>query len=171
MAENCPKLLDLIPKEKEKMGMEELRYGCSSSDDKKLELTLGLPGDRNSSVKENEKSLFSLGCFSSKNNNGGVIGCGQEQNHNPWSSISQQNNSPFLQNHHKYQTCPKHHQGLPVMVKESSQPSSTRISELQTAEEKAFSPPSVNTAVLNSSQKRYTYFSLLNFCFWKLKLN
>ena len=165
MAENCPKLLDLIPKEKEKMGVEELGYGCSSSDDKKLELRLGVPGDINSSNRENEKSLFSLGCFSSKNNNGGVIGCGQEQNHNPWSSISQQNNSPFLQNHHNYQTRPKHHQGLPVMVKESSQPSSTRISELQTAEEKAFSPPSVNTAVLNSSQKRYTYFSLLNFCF------
>ncbi|CAO2820013.1 unnamed protein product [Amaranthus hypochondriacus] len=31
MAENCPELLDLIPKVKEKMGMKELRYGCSSS--------------------------------------------------------------------------------------------------------------------------------------------
>ncbi|XP_057519457.1 auxin-responsive protein IAA26-like [Amaranthus tricolor] len=167
MAESSPKLLDLIPKEKEKMGMEEKRYGCSS-DERKLELSLGLPGDINwsiktnpknctSSVREREDSLLSLGYFTSKNNNGGVIGCRQEQNHHPWSSSSQQtttSSSPFLQKHQKYQTCPKQHNGLPVMVKEPSQTCCTRIVDLQTAEKKTFSPPSVNTAVPNSSQKR-----------------
>lgn len=170
MGENCPKLLDLI---NGKNGNEERRYGSSSSSDdnnnNKLELRLGLPGDGNWSAKqtlksrEREESLLSLGYF-----NGGGIGCGKEQNHHPWSSSScsqqkQQTNttttssnttSAFLQNH-QYQTCPNQGKCLPVMGKDSSQPCCTRIVELQTAEKKAFSPSSANTAVLpNTSQKR-----------------
>ncbi|KAL2928649.1 Auxin-responsive protein IAA26 [Bienertia sinuspersici] len=170
MSESCPKLLDLISKDKEKMlSTEERRYGSSSSasDENKLELRLGLPGDGNWSAKNNlksrerEDSLLSLGYFPSKHNNGGgVIGCVQEQSYNPWSSSSsqkKQQSSPYLQNHQnhdQYKTCKQQTKGLPVMGKDSSQPCCTRIVELQTAEKKAFSPPSANTAVPNSSQKR-----------------
>lgn len=155
MGESNPKLLDLISKEKQRMMMmnnEERRYGCCSSDENKLELRLGLPGDGNwsakqslkngNTVREREESLLSLGYFSSNHNNG----------------VSTTTSSPFLQNHHhhhQYQTCPKQPRNLPVMGKESSQPCCTRIVELQTAEKKAFSPSSAtNTAVPNTSQKR-----------------
>ncbi|XP_010267139.1 PREDICTED: auxin-responsive protein IAA18-like isoform X2 [Nelumbo nucifera] len=69
--EVCPQLLDLIPDEREWVARrDEGNYGVS--DDKKLELRLGLPGvdwftkeSNRSNGNEREESLLSLGCFSS----------------------------------------------------------------------------------------------------------
>lgn len=170
MGESCPKLLDLIPKEREwglnREGAEEgRRNGSSSDENKKLELRLGLPGDerwsqKNSSIRERNESLLSLNNYMPNNHN------------HPWpcsgyqtlqSQHQQQQNtaSPFVHHHHhhshnhnhQYQTGPKP-QVLPLVTKESSHPCCTRIVDLQNAEKKAFSPASANTAVPNTSQKR-----------------
>ncbi|XP_057977433.1 auxin-responsive protein IAA26-like [Malania oleifera] len=156
-----PQLLDLIPKDIEWLVNrgEERSHGCS--EEKKLELRLGPPGEdwnakehnRNKS-REKEESIFSLGYFSnmhSVNHAGTVLS-------SPWSSSgyqvkaqqpSQQTKAPFLQ-------FPPTAQRLPAMTKDSSQPCCPKVVEMQTAEKKAFSPASApaNTAVPNSSQKR-----------------
>ncbi|KAK9280772.1 hypothetical protein L1049_003660 [Liquidambar formosana] len=62
--------------------------------------------------------------------------------------LQQQTTASFLQ---FSSTTP---QSLPVMAKESSQTCCNKVVDLQTAEKKAFSPASANTAVPNSSQKR-----------------
>ncbi|XP_056699088.1 auxin-responsive protein IAA26 isoform X2 [Spinacia oleracea] len=162
MSENSPKLLDLINKSVN----DGRKYGLSSSssccdENNKLELRLGLPGDNNNNrnwsakhaldSRQIEDSLLSLGHHGS----GGVIRCGKEHSHQPWTSSSTAaipttttSNSAFQYN----QTRPK--EALPVMVKDASQACCTRIVELQSAEKKTFSPSSALTAVPNISQKR-----------------
>lgn len=145
----CPQLLDLMAKERRKWLV--MRDGeASSSEEKKLELRLGPPGgeDKRWSLKDStnrerddhhHQYLLSLGYFSSTNN-------------------SNNNGFSFLHHHSS--------RSLPVMAKESSQPCCTKVADLQSpAEKKAFpsSAPAKNTAVPNSSQKRYFSFSPLSF--------
>ncbi|KAL2539202.1 Auxin-responsive protein IAA26 [Abeliophyllum distichum] len=94
--EGCPRLLDLIPKEKERLtkSAEEKKTRHGSSEEKQLELRLGPPnGDwtiknKNISREKDHESLLPFGYFS------------------PWSSSS--GTTPFLQAHGQ--------------LKESSQP-------------------------------------------------
>ncbi|XAR50689.1 hypothetical protein NMG60_11005084 [Bertholletia excelsa] len=143
-----------------------------SSEEKKLELKLGLPGDEDWSTKDEsgtnngdptarDKPILSLGYLSPMANclshnptqrfsfSENPAGTGLSS---PWSSSSfqvntQQANAPFLQ----LQSNP---QNLPAMSKESSQSCSSRAVELQSAEKKALSPAPAKTAVANSAQKR-----------------
>ncbi|KAJ8433494.1 hypothetical protein Cgig2_018028 [Carnegiea gigantea] len=179
MGESCPKLLDLIPKEREwgmnREGDEELgRKGSPCDENKKLELRLGLPGDegwcqKNSSkTRERNGSLLSLNNHFPDQKRALPI-----NNRTPWPCSSyhvlqaqqQQSNtaSPFLVHHHhnhQYQTSPN---ALPAVTKESSQRCCTRIVDLQNAEKKAISPPSANTDVPNASQKRGHLTEILEF--------
>ena len=99
----------------------------------------------NSNGNQNQKQA------ANNTNNNGVLP-------SPWSSSGyqvktqqqqQQTKASFLQ----FQSSP------PVVTKESSQPCCTKVVDLQNTEKKAFSPASANTAVPNSSQKRYPSFS------------
>lgn len=147
----CPQLLDLMAKERREWLVMRDRE-ASSSEEKKLELRLGPPGgeDKRWSLKDStnrerdnhhhhhHQYLLSLGYFSSTNN-------------------SNNNGFSFLHHHSS--------RSLPVMAKESSQPCCTKVADLQSpAEKKAFpsSAPAKNTAVPNSSQKRYFNFSPLS---------
>ncbi|OMO66531.1 AUX/IAA protein [Corchorus olitorius] len=154
-----PQLLDLIPQGREwhVKNEDERRHG--SSEEKKLELRLGPPGEDNwsnfkdmnskTSNRERDESMLSLGYFSSSMNSNG------KQAHNntvlscPWAKNTHQQPPSFLQ---FPSTTP---QSLPVIAKESSQPCCTKAVDLQNAEKKAFSPPPANPAVPpNTSQKR-----------------
>ncbi|KAK2971124.1 hypothetical protein RJ640_008548 [Escallonia rubra] len=145
-----PQLLDLIPKERKwlvQRDEEEGKHGAS--EEKKLELRLGPPGQEEDWTRKNnstrrindERSLFSLGYFPN---------VGQNTTNTNSFMIQAQKAQFQLQP----TTTP---QGLSVMGKESSQSCSTKVADLQNAAEKkiAFSPaPAANTAVPNSSQKR-----------------
>lgn len=161
MEETCPQLLDLIPKEREWLVNKDDRRSHGSSEEKKLELRLGPPGqdwsnlrDNTSiSLKERDESLLSFGYFYNNNSNG-------NQTHHfassekktvlpsPWSSPpsgyhNQTKGPSFLQYSPSSQS-------LPVTQK-ASQPCCTKVVDLQSAEKKA----AVNTAVTNNtSQKR-----------------
>ncbi|KAJ6711549.1 AUXIN-RESPONSIVE PROTEIN IAA17 [Salix purpurea] len=131
--EACPRLLDLIPKERELLGDREDER--SSSEEKKLELRLGLPGEdwplKNTRERDMNLNLTLLGQVAP-----------------PFLTFPSSTTPPTA-------TAPQ--QSLPVMAKESSQPCCNKaVVELQQcAEKKAFSPPApANTAVPNSSQKR-----------------
>ncbi|EXB74586.1 Auxin-responsive protein IAA26 [Morus notabilis] len=143
--EICPQLLDLIPKNREWLmrrdnnsstSKDERSSHGSSSDEKKLELRLGLgpPGEnwplKNDSGREiggdeDQKSLLSLGY----------------RNQTPWPSSGkfQGKTTSFLH--------------LPVAAKEASQPCCPQVQK--NAEKKAFSP-ATNTAVPNSSSQKRT---------------
>ncbi|XWS18943.1 hypothetical protein CRYUN_Cryun32bG0088300 [Craigia yunnanensis] len=167
--EACPQLLDLIPQEREWHVKREDERRHGSSEEKKLELRLGPPGEDNWSIKDATKnnnrergdSLLSLGYFSSMKTNG-------KQTHKVLSSEDQPVGSvlsaPWAKNHqhnHQQQTKPPSFFQFPStappnvpVAKESSQPCCTKAVGLQNAEKKTFSPPA-NTAVLpNSSHKR-----------------
>ncbi|XVE52020.1 hypothetical protein DITRI_Ditri02bG0086900 [Diplodiscus trichospermus] len=164
--EDCPQLLDLIPQEREwHVKREERRDG--SSEEKKLELRLGPPGEDNWSIKEacknntreSDESLLSLGYFSSMHRNGKhTHKFPSHEDHavgsvlsTPWAKIGQHNHQqqtqppPFLQ---FPSTVP---QSLPVIAKESSEPCCTKVVDLQNAEKNTFSHTAVPP---NSSQKR-----------------
>ncbi|KAL6559930.1 hypothetical protein OROGR_005047 [Orobanche gracilis] len=132
----CPQLLDLIPKEEwhivNKRAEERTIHGFSEG--KTLELSLGPPGgewadtgSNNTSREREHESLLSLG-YLSKN--------------------------PCVQDHPRLKSPWQKHQ---TVTKESSQPFSNRLVELQSAEKKAFSAaaaavPANYTAT--SAQKR-----------------
>ncbi|KAH1048098.1 hypothetical protein J1N35_038882 [Gossypium stocksii] len=161
--ESCPKLLDLIPQEREWHLKREEERRDGSSEEKKLELRLGPPGENNWSNKNNterEESLLSLGYFSSMKSNGKQAHKFPCPEDHPVGSVL---STPWAKNHHQQQTMPPFlqfpsttapPQTLPVIAKESSQPCCNKAVDLQEAERKAFKPPA-NTAVpLNGSQKR-----------------
>lgn len=171
--EACPQLLDLIPRERQWLVK---RADERSSEEKKLELRLGPPGEewffgenaaKGAKNRERDESPFSLGYFS--NGNQQIHKFSSPENLQPGSvwfnqQLSQQAKATasFLQFPSKTVTTP---QGLPAMAKESSQPCCTKVAVdlQQSAEKKAFSQPApANTAVLNSSQKRYSSFLLLS---------
>ncbi|XP_062087572.1 auxin-responsive protein IAA26-like [Humulus lupulus] len=171
--EVCPQLLDLIPQNREWLVNGEKERSHGTSDEKKLELRLGPPGQDwpLKGNRERHESLLSLGYFTQKTNNINSNSGNHNQNHkfsssengvgnalssSPWPStptssgyqgqFQQQGKAPtsFLQR-------------LPVIAKEASQPCCPKaVVELQKAEKKAFSPATApaNTAVTNSSQKR-----------------
>ncbi|KAE8680756.1 Auxin-responsive protein IAA26 [Hibiscus syriacus] len=169
--ESRPLLLDLIPQRREWHHVkreDEIKDG--SSEEKKLELRLGPPGEENwlSSIRNNtegDESLLSPGYFSSSMKNNGKLAhkfpC-PEDNHPV--GVGSVLSTPWGKNHHQQQTktcsflqfpsttAPPN--SLPFMAKESSQPCSNKVVDLQDAERKAFKPPA-NTAVpLNTSHKR-----------------
>ena len=152
---------------------DERRHG--SSEEKKLELRLGPPGEDNWSIKEatknirgRDESLLSLGYFSSMKSNGKQSQKFPSPEDHPVGSVF---SSPWAKiHHHNHQqqtkppsflqfssTAPK---SLPVIAKESSQPCCTKAVDLQNAEKKAFSPSANKTVAPNSSQKRYSSFFL-----------
>ena len=165
-----PQLFDLIPQERESHVKREDERRHGSSEEKKLELRLGPPGEDNWSIKEatknirgRDESLLSLGYFSSMKSNGKQSQKFPSPEDHPVGSVF---SSPWAKiHHHNHQqqtkppsflqfpsTAPK---SLPVIAKESSQPCCTKAVD-QNAEKKEFSPP-VNIAVApNSSQKRYS---------------
>ncbi|KAJ9190259.1 hypothetical protein P3X46_001482 [Hevea brasiliensis] len=165
--EACPQLLDLIPREREWLVK---RADDRSSEEKKLELRLGPPGEewflgknasKNADNRERDESLLSLGYFS--NGNQQTHKFPSPENLQPGSlwfkqQLSQQAKATtpsFLQFPSKTTTTTP--QSLPVMAKESSQPCCTKVvvDLQQSAEKKAFSPAApAKTAVPNCSQKR-----------------
>ncbi|KAM7476011.1 hypothetical protein LguiB_023254 [Lonicera macranthoides] len=162
-----PQWLDLIPKDREwtaKIG-EERNHGIIS-EEKKLELRLGPPGDdeeeeawtiennnigtKNSFIERDHHSLLYLGYFSKMANNtlGSKRGFLDTQAH------GQKISSVFPGNKQQQIQVPSY-LSSPVTGKESSQPCCNKlVVELQSAEKKTFSPDSANTAVTNTSQKR-----------------
>lgn len=163
--EACPRLLDLIPKERELLGDREDER--SSSEEKKLELRLGLPGEDwplKNTRERHESQLNSFGYFTNGNNQTQKFPSSAENSH-VWFNQQQKGQvaPPFLTfpSSTTPPTATAPQQSLPVMAKESSQPCCNKaVVELQQcAEKKAFSPPApANTAVPNSSQKRYYSF-------------
>lgn len=189
--EACPRLIDLIPREKKEWNLK--RKDEASSEEKKLELRLGPPGEENwSSIKNdvgatknnrerNDESLLSLGYFSSSSSSS-MNNNGKQQTHKfpspedhvpvPVGSVL---SAPWTKNHQHQQQQTKSSpflqfpstipQSLPsVTAKESSQPCCTKAVDLQqqTAEKKTFSSPA-NTAVPPCiSQKRYSSFLYLS---------
>ncbi|XP_021294024.1 auxin-responsive protein IAA26-like [Herrania umbratica] len=170
--EACPQLLDLIPQQRQWHMKREDERRRGSSEEKKLELRLGPPGEDNWSIKidatksnnkERDESLLSLGYFSSMNSNakqthtfptpedhpvGSVLS-------SPWANTHQHNHQPQTKPPSFLQFPSTAPQTLPVIAKESSQPCCTKAVDLHNAERTAFSPPPANTSVLlNSSQKR-----------------
>lgn len=144
--EASPQLLDLISNERE-WQMNKRNEG-KSSEERKLELRLGPPGEDWSlggkmKNTEREESLLSLGCFSPNN--------GFQSKASPWPNY-----------HH-------HHQGNNNKASSSSFLQCPKVVvELQNGGDgKVFSPSSANTAVSqpNTSQKRYSSFSFLYPCF------
>lgn len=186
--EVCPQLLDLIPKSREWLVSRGEERSHGSSEEKKLELRLGPPGEdwslkaASKSNRERDESLLSLGYFSSianvnisNNINGNQTHkCSSSDNPvgssltSPWASSGYHGKIQHTQQQPKapsFLQFPSTPQSLPVIGKEGSQTSCTKVVDLQNAEKKAFSPPSANTAVPNSSQKRYSSFFTLAMCF------
>ncbi|XP_011014932.1 PREDICTED: auxin-responsive protein IAA18-like [Populus euphratica] len=162
--EACPQLLDLIPKEREWLGKGE--DGRSSSEDRKLELRLGPPGEdwslesTSNRSERHESQLLSCGYFTNGNQQTHRFPSSAENSH-VWFNKKQQGKVPPSYLDFPSSSTPPAAtatpQGLPVMDKESSQLCCTKVVvELpQCAEKKAFSTPApANTAVPNSSQKR-----------------
>ncbi|TYI26888.1 hypothetical protein ES332_A05G141900v1 [Gossypium tomentosum] len=175
--ETCPQLLDLIPQEREwQYPKRKEERSHVASEEKKLELRLGPPGDEedNWSIKatgkndnrDRDEPLISLGYLSSMKKSNGkqahkLPSPEDQQQHHPIGSVlspswtknhhrnhQQLTNPPFLQFPSTPQQC------LPVIAKEQSQPCCTKVVDIQNAEKKSFSP-TANTAVPpNTSQKR-----------------
>ncbi|KAK6268113.1 hypothetical protein QUC31_012273 [Theobroma cacao] len=170
--EACPQLLDLIPQQRRwhMKREDERRHG--SSEEKKLELRLGPPGEDNWSIKidatksnnkERDESLLSLGYFSSMNSNAKQTHTFPTPEDHPVGSVLSSPWANTQQHNHQQQTKPPSFlqfsstapQTLPVIAKESSQPCCTKAVDLHNAEKTAFSLPPANTSVPpNSSQKR-----------------
>ncbi|XVF24895.1 hypothetical protein REPUB_Repub13aG0167100 [Reevesia pubescens] len=165
--ETCPQLLDLIPQEREWHVKREDERRHGSSEEKKLELRLGPPGEDNWSIKgttknnnrERDESLLSLGYFSSMKRNGKQTHkFSTPEDHHPVGSVL---SSPWAKNHQQ-QTKPPSFlqfpstapQSLPVIAKESSKYCCNKAVDLQNSEKKAFSPPAPTAVPPNTSQKR-----------------
>lgn len=180
--EACPHLLDLISKDAEWLTSRDKDRNHGSSEEKKLELRLGPPGEEWSlkSDKERDESILSLGHFSSMASIAHKIGnqihkfSSQE---NPvgcvlssqWSSsYYKKSNQPNQQQTKapSFPQFPSAPQSLPVAAKEASRICSSKGIDLHGPEKKVFSPSPAVTAVPNSSQKRYSYFLFLSLlCF------
>lgn len=61
--EDCPQLLDLIPRDQKWSSAGDIAGKNQISDDKKLELRLGLPGEADWSGKQRNDSVLSFGYF------------------------------------------------------------------------------------------------------------
>lgn len=150
--EVSPQLLDLIPNEREwhmKKG-----EGGKSSEERKLELRLGPPGvedwslnDKMKNTQTDHESLLSLGYYSPMM---------------PHSAKLSSNNGFQSFHHHNHQG----NKASSFLHHTSSPTCGPKVVELQQNKgsdnnNKVFSSPSsANTAVPNSSQKRYSSFSI-----------
>ncbi|BAT91650.1 hypothetical protein LR48_Vigan05g207800 [Vigna angularis] len=158
--EVSPQLLDLIPNERE---WQMNRNEGKSSEERKLELRLGPPGEdwtlggkMKNANSEREESLLSLGCFPSSNMSHAILSPnnGFQSKASPWPNYHNKSNNkasaPFLQ----------FPSAAPVMGKDASQNCCPKVVELQNGcgggDSKVFSPSPANTAVSqpNTSQKR-----------------
>ncbi|XP_014501921.1 auxin-responsive protein IAA26 [Vigna radiata var. radiata] len=158
--EVSPQLLDLIPNERE---WQMKRNEGKSSEERKLELRLGPPGEdwslggkMENPNSEREESLLSLGCFPSSNMSHAILSPnnGFQSKASPWPNYHNKSNnkasSPFLQ----------FPPAAPVMGKDASQNCCPKVVELQNGcgggDSRVFSPSPANTAVSqpNTSQKR-----------------
>ncbi|XP_047160780.1 auxin-responsive protein IAA26-like [Vigna umbellata] len=158
--EVSPQLLDLIPNERE---WQMNRNEGKSSEERKLELRLGPPGEdwtlsgkMKNANSEREESLLSLGCFPSSNMSHAILSPnnGFQSKASPWPNYHNKSNNkasaPFLQ----------FPSAAPVMGKDASQKCCSKVVELQNGcgggDSKVFSPSPANTAVSqpNTSQKR-----------------
>ncbi|XP_022956222.1 auxin-responsive protein IAA26-like [Cucurbita moschata] len=134
----CPQLLDLIPKHRQWVAAGDVAGKPHTSDDKKLELRLGLPGEGDWSGKGKDEAVPYFGCF--------PVSHKFSPSENPW--------PPSPNFHGKFQAAKLPAFCLSSMGKESvSQPCCTKMVDLHNAEPKSF-PSSANTTVSNSSQKR-----------------
>ncbi|KAG5229118.1 auxin-responsive protein [Salix suchowensis] len=139
--EACPRLLDLIPKERELLGDREDER--SSSEEKKLELRLGLPGEDwplKNTRERHESQLNSFGYFTNGNNQTQNFPSSAENSH-VWFNQQQKGQvaPPFLTfpSSTTPPTATAPQQSLPVMAKESSQPCCNKaVVELQQCAEK-----------------------------------
>ncbi|XVF74500.1 hypothetical protein PTKIN_Ptkin13bG0115300 [Pterospermum kingtungense] len=175
METNGAQLIDLIPQEREwhmKRENDEKRRGAS--EEKKLELRLGPPGEDNWCIKDtitkiyrerDDESLLSLGYFSSMKSNGKRTHKYPSPEDHPVGSVL---STPWAKNHHhnhqqqtkstpsflQFPSTTTTPQSLPVTAKESSQPCCTKAVDLQNTEKKAFSSPADTAVPPSSSQKR-----------------
>ncbi|XP_039005867.1 auxin-responsive protein IAA18-like isoform X2 [Hibiscus syriacus] len=162
--ETCPQLLHLIPQEREwhlKRKDDETRL---SSEEKKLELRLGPPGDENNwSTKKNrerDEHVISLGYLSSMNRKQAHKFPSPEDHNHHHHPVGSVLSPSWTKNHHQQLTNPLFlplpstpRQSSPVMAKESSQPC-TKVVNIQNAEKKPFSPTENAAGSPNTSQKR-----------------
>ncbi|GMI82102.1 hypothetical protein HRI_001879500 [Hibiscus trionum] len=170
--ETCHQLLDLIPQEREWHVKRKDGETHISSEEKKLELRLGPPGDEGkywskckNNNRERDEPVISLGYLSSMHSNGKqALKCPspEDPHHHPvgsvlspsWSKNHHHNHQqltnppPFLQ----FPSTPK--QSLPVMANESSQPCCIKVVNIQNAGKKPFSPTANTAGPPNTSQKR-----------------
>ncbi|KAK8581196.1 hypothetical protein V6N12_071431 [Hibiscus sabdariffa] len=164
------RLLDLIHQEREWHMKRKDDETHLSSEEKKLELRLGPPGDEDNwsiqgtpknNNRERDEPVISLGYLSSTHSNGKQAHkCpSPEDHHHPVGSVL----SPsWTKNHHQHLTNPPPflqfpstpQQSLPVMAKESSQPCCIKVVNIQNAEKKPFSPTANTAGPPNTSQKR-----------------
>lgn len=172
--EESPQWLNMIPKDREWHAREsKRRHGVS--EDKKLELRLGPPGE--------DRSLLSLSYLPSMasithlhtNSHGAKRGFQDTLEAKPWPRVSLSSSSSAFekQNHQpksSYLQYPVVPQTLGAIVDESSKPRPTSMADqVQQYKDKmacsvaADASVSANTAVPNSSQKRFTTFSCLFF--------
>ncbi|TKY48220.1 Auxin-responsive protein IAA26 [Spatholobus suberectus] len=153
--EASPQLLDLMNRNEGK-----------SSEERKLELRLGPPGEEwslggktKNNNTEREESLLSLGCFSSSSLSHVVLSPnnGFPSKDTPTAMLS---SSPWPSYHHgsnKTSSFLQFPSTPPVMGKDASQACCPKVVELQNGDNnKVFSTSSANTAVSqpNTSQKR-----------------
>ncbi|KAF5466520.1 hypothetical protein F2P56_016438 [Juglans regia] len=179
----CPQFLDLVPKERAWLVNRDEQRRRGLSEENKLELRLGPPGEDWSMTdntmknqRESSESLLSLGYFSpttsmTQNTSINNSSSGSQTQmfsssenpvgavnlSSPWSSSAFQGKTQHNQKQTKapsFLQVPSTLQSFPVLAQEASQPRCSNVVELQSAEKKAFSQSSAMTAVPNSSQKR-----------------
>lgn len=173
--ELCPQLLDLIPQNREWLINREKERSHGSSEEKKLELRLGPPGQdwpMKEKKERDDESLLSLSYFApmaSTTQRTNINNSGNQPH-----KFSSPSPSSTTTSGYQGKATTSFLQSLPVMAKEASQPCCPKVVDLQNAEKKAFSRATTpaNTAVTSSSQKRFPQlfsflFSLVSiFIFW-----
>ncbi|KAE8700672.1 Auxin-responsive protein IAA18 [Hibiscus syriacus] len=168
--ETCPRLLNLIPREREWHLKRKDEETGLSSEEKKLELRLGPPGDEDNwslngttkNCRERDEHVISLGYLSSMNNSKQAHKFPSPEDHNPNHQVGSVLSPSWTKNHHElltnhppflpFPSTPR--QSLPSMAKESSQPCCTKVVNIQNAEKKPFSPTDNTAGSPNTSQKR-----------------
>lgn len=194
----CPQFFDLVPKERAWLVNRDERGRHGLSEENKLELRLGPPGEdwsmtdnTRKNQRESSESLLSLGYFSptasmaqnssiNNNGNGSQTQFSSSENpvgavlSSPWSSSAYQGKTQHNQKQTKapsFLQVPSALKSLPVLAQEALQPRSSNVVELQSADKKAFSQSSAMTAVPNSSQKRCPRPACPLVCVFLFKIN
>ncbi|GMI91798.1 hypothetical protein HRI_002849100 [Hibiscus trionum] len=171
--ETCPRLLELIPQEREWQTKRKDGETHLSSEEKKLELRLGPPGDEDiwsikvttKNNRERDEPVISLGYLSSTNNNRKhAFKFPSPEDHNHHHPVGSVLSPSWTKNHHQnhqhltnpppfLHVPPTPQQSLPAMANEGSQPCCTKAANMN-AEEKPFSPTANTAGPPNTSLKR-----------------